>query len=93
MDSELTVAALRFEVYARDVLAPAIYPRAEPLRAEAFQCAEPVAYAEAVSADYRPAELGWRWGPVWSTAWFRVTGRVPNTIRTGSVMAPHQDEV
>src|SRR4029453_10741330 len=24
-----------------------------------------------------PVEVGWRWGPVWSTAWFRVRAGVP----------------
>ncbi len=80
MASDLQAAAHRFEVYARDVIAPAMFPLAEPLRAEAFQCAEPVPYDTAVRGEYRPVEPGWQWGPVWSTAWFRLSGRVPETM-------------
>jgi alpha-mannosidase len=38
---------------------------------------EPVPVAEALAADYSPARVGDRWGPAWSTAWFRLTGAVP----------------
>ncbi len=29
------------------------------------------------AARFEPVQPGWRWGPVWSSAWFRVRGRVP----------------
>jgi len=38
---------------------------------------EPVTFAEAARADYRPFRVGDRWGPPWSTTWFHVRGRVP----------------
>ncbi|MBU0640106.1 MAG: hypothetical protein KKB50_14670 [Planctomycetes bacterium] len=59
------------------VLKPAMYPVSTPLNVAAFQCPEPIPYAEAVQQSYQPVEVGWRWGPAWSTAWFRITGRVP----------------
>lgn len=30
-----------------------------------------------MTGDYEPVQAGWRWGPVWSTAWFRLRGRIP----------------
>ncbi|MBL9031781.1 MAG: alpha-mannosidase [Phycisphaerae bacterium] len=53
------------------------FTRVEPLHAEAFQSVDPLALAEARRAALRPVSPGWRWGPVWSFAWFRLTGRVP----------------
>lgn len=38
---------------------------------------EPVPIRDGLSADYRPAAVGDRWGPAWSTTWFKVTGVVP----------------
>ena len=77
MPGELQSAAQRFEVYAREVLEPAIYGPSVSLEAAVFQCPEPIGYAEAVQASYRPVEPGFGWGPAWSTAWFRLTGTVP----------------
>lgn len=34
---------------------------------------------EARSLSYRPVEIGLRWGPVWSIAWFRLTAHIPLT--------------
>ena len=38
---------------------------------------EPIPYADAVRASYRPFSIGDRWGPPWSTTWFHVEGEVP----------------
>jgi alpha-mannosidase len=37
--------------------------------------------AEAETLEYRPAELGERFGPLWATYWFRVRATVPETWR------------
>ena len=81
MRSELEAAAQRFAVFAGQVLEPAVYTDAAALDVSVFQCAEPVAYAEAVRSRTTPVPIGWRWGPVWSTAWFRLRGRVPAAWR------------
>jgi alpha-mannosidase len=39
---------------------------------------EPVPAAEAIAGEYRPAAVGDRWGPPWSTSWFHLTGAVPS---------------
>lgn len=36
---------------------------------------------EARSLSYHPVETGWRWGPVWSIAWFRLTASLPTTAQ------------
>lgn len=38
---------------------------------------EPVPFAEAAAADYRPFRVGEPWGRAWSTWWFDVRGTVP----------------
>jgi len=38
-----------------------------------------ISCAEARGLEYRRAELGERFGPLWATHWFRVTGTVPQT--------------
>ena len=74
MESDFERAARRFAVFASQVLEPAVFGPPVPLHAAAFQCDDPLPYAQALRGTYRPVPLGWRWGPVWSTAWFKLTG-------------------
>ncbi|MCA8973868.1 MAG: alpha-mannosidase, partial [Planctomycetes bacterium] len=69
--------AIRFEAFATEVLGPAVHVQRADLELAVWQTTEPVPLAMAVAADYRPIAPGFRWGPVWSTAWFRIRGRVP----------------
>jgi len=59
------------------VVEPARFRRVAELSAEVYQCAEPCSLAHATAATYRPVPLGFRWGPLWSTAWFRFTAELP----------------
>jgi alpha-mannosidase len=77
MFTELEQAAHRFSVFAQQVIEPAVYGAGAPLTPAVVQSAEPMSYAEARRREYRPVERGWCWGPVWATAWFRLTGTVP----------------
>jgi alpha-mannosidase len=70
----------RFEVFCREVIDPAVYPATTALDAGVFQCTDPVPFAAAAKAAYTPVKPGFQWGPVWSTAWFRITGRVPASM-------------
>ncbi|PZS19565.1 MAG: alpha-mannosidase [Pseudonocardiales bacterium] len=38
---------------------------------------EPVPVAQGLTAQYTPVRVGDRWGPPWSTTWFRLRGTVP----------------
>src|SRR5487761_349841 len=48
---------------------------------------EPVGYADAVRADFAPIRVGDSWGPPWSTTWFHVRGRVPDSYAGRGVVA------
>ncbi|MBI4879357.1 MAG: alpha-mannosidase [Planctomycetes bacterium] len=75
--SDRDFAALRFEAFGNEVLAPAVHPLRAPLQVEVFQTPERVTLALAEQAAYTPVAPGFRWGPAWSTAWFKVRGQVP----------------
>ncbi|ONI84818.1 alpha-mannosidase [Saccharothrix sp. ALI-22-I] len=57
---------------------PAKYKASVPLQVEVWHVPdEPVPVGAALAADYGPFEVGQRWGPPWSTSWFRLRGTVP----------------
>ncbi len=73
-------AASRFKAFVEETLAAAVCRISEPLTAEVFQTPDRITVAEALRGAYRPVQVGWRWGPLWSSAWFRVKGRVPEAM-------------
>ncbi len=81
----LQYSALGFETFADEVLRPAVTVAREPLRAAMWQPASAIdaraARKPVFRRKYRAVEIGTRWGPVWSTAWFRLEGRVPAAMR------------
>lgn len=53
-----------------------------PLEVTAWRApGEPVPFDEARAHEYAPISPGERWGPAWSTWWFRVRGTVPESAR------------
>lgn len=66
---------------ARDLnerLMPQMYSARHALTVEAWEVpGEPVPFAEAVAAVYRPLSVGDHYGRPWGTTWFRVSGQVP----------------
>jgi alpha-mannosidase len=77
-DRELVEARLRRAL--RERIRPAIHPEAVPLTIEAWTApGEPVAFAEAIAADYRPFSVGEGWARAWGTTWMRLTGTVPES--------------
>lgn len=67
----------RVQKYLNEVIVNAIYGSQTPVNIAVFQCADPIPYAEAVTKAFTPVSLGFRFGPKWSTAWFKITGTVP----------------
>ena len=66
----------------RQRIRPAIYGEAAPLSIDVWHApGEPVPTAEALAADYKPAEIGDKWGSPWGTSWFRLTGEIPAAWR------------
>jgi len=62
------------------VLKPLAFRASMPLEVQSVAVAGRVSLAEAVEAlRARPesVSLGFRWGPVWSTRWFRLFGSIP----------------
>jgi alpha-mannosidase len=67
------------EEFLREVLAPAVYPHRVPLDVSARPLeGEPEPPARAVAGPFAPFAVGDRWGGMWSTTWFRFSGRVPD---------------
>ncbi len=57
------------------------------LHASVYQCSEPCTYAQARGQAFTPVEAGFRWGPVWSTAWFHLEGDYPAEWAGSTVVA------
>jgi alpha-mannosidase len=85
MQTQGQAAAARLKPFVEEVLAPRVCPISHPLTAEVFQTPDRITPAEASRGQYKPVQLGWHWGPVWSTAWFRVRGQVPREMAGGRV--------
>ncbi|MFF0431522.1 alpha-mannosidase [Streptomyces sp. NPDC004327] len=78
MHSRQRLVEQRLKRVLTERIRPAVHARAVPLRVEIWDVpGEPVPLAEGLAAPYRPVSVGHRWGPAWSTSWFKVTGRVP----------------
>lgn len=71
----------RFQTFFRDAVEPLVWPIAAPARAEAARLpnpkADPITAEAAERLTYSPVDLPWRWGPKWSTTWFRVSAEIP----------------
>jgi alpha-mannosidase len=74
---DLQYAAIRFESFVSEVLLPAAFAERHALAVSAWQTPERVTPGHAFGQAFEPVELGWRWGPAWSTAWFRLRGTMP----------------
>jgi alpha-mannosidase len=77
MKRQIELITRRLEVFNRDVVAPSVYSDAVPLEVGAHQSETPIPFAEARGREFTPVTTGWRWGPVWSTCWFRLRGSLP----------------
>ena len=85
---DLEYAALRFETFADDVLRPVVTPMVAPLEITVAQFEDRPTHDQirALSEDeFSEVQTGWRWGPVWSTAWFRLRGNLPASMAGRSV--------
>jgi len=60
-----------------DELKAQFWVEQHPLRVSVFQSQEPIPFTEAVQQQFTPIELGFHWGPQWSTAWFHLQGTYP----------------
>ncbi|MFF8375864.1 alpha-mannosidase [Streptomyces sp. NPDC015661] len=78
MHSKRRLIEQRLKRVLTERIRPTVHARTVPLRAEIWNApGEPVPVAAGLAAPYRPVQVGHRWGPAWSTSWFKITGRVP----------------
>ncbi|MEE4543132.1 glycoside hydrolase family 38 C-terminal domain-containing protein [Streptomyces sp. V4-01] len=78
MHSDPAVTENRLDRVLTQRIKPAVHARSTPLTVEIWNVrGEPVPVADGINAAYTPARVGDRWGPAWSTSWFRVSGTVP----------------
>ncbi|TQJ31215.1 alpha-mannosidase [Microbacterium sp. SLBN-146] len=80
MGADLDVGRLRVRLdrAISDVIEPATVARRAPLTTAVWAIeGEPLPFSAVANAEFTPIAPGTPWGPPWSTAWFRVTGRVP----------------
>ena len=72
--------AIRAEEFCTSVLMPLATPQRHALEVSVAQMPRRVSPSDGLREVQRRGkgvDIGFRWGPVWSTAWFRVRGRVP----------------
>ena len=70
-------AALRFLAFADELLAAGLFRRRVRLDVSIHQTEQRVALDQARRGVFGPVAPGLRWGPAWSTAWFRIRGVRP----------------
>ena len=69
-EARITKALRRIEAW--------LHPESAPISVEAWAVGgEPVPFEQARQAEYEPAGVGYNWGPLWDTTWFRIRGEVP----------------
>lgn len=89
MHDRTALIEMRIERFIRERLAPAVYRARQPLEISAWEApGEPVTFAEARDADYRPFAIGTPWGRAWGTTWFAVSGEIPGAWRDASGALP-----
>ena len=78
MHDDRAVVEKRIERELWQRVLPHVYSRRLPLTIAAWDVpGEPVSYEHAAAQQYRPFEVGERWGRPWGTTWFRLSGEVP----------------
>src|SRR5436853_1944874 len=58
-----------------------IYPRRAPVGLKVYSAPDRIPFDEALRGEYRAAQVGEQFGPVWSTHWFRVDISIPDDWR------------
>ncbi|MDQ1136090.1 alpha-mannosidase [Microbacterium sp. SORGH_AS 1204] len=89
MHDRTALIEMRIERFIRERLVPAVYRTRHPLDVSAWEApGEPVTFAEAQDADYRPFAIGTPWGRAWGTTWFAVSGEIPAAWRDADGTLP-----
>lgn len=82
---DLTLA--RVERFIHTELLPRIWAQQIPMQAAVYRPDGALPAEEALQRDYSPIQPGYTWGPIWTDAWFRLTGVIPPEWRGQTVCA------
>ncbi|HZQ07298.1 MAG TPA: glycoside hydrolase family 38 C-terminal domain-containing protein [Anaerolineae bacterium] len=73
---EITLKRIK-KFLSQDEFGGKIYPERAPVQLSVYSAPDRISYAEAMHGTYRPAHVGEKFGPLWSTHWFRVEFDIP----------------
>ena len=76
MQKHLQLTRRRIQQFVPD-LSALVYPLRFPVTLSVFHAPGRIACDEALRGDYQPLAVGDRFGPLWSTHWIHVTGKIP----------------
>lgn len=77
MKKHHALTSKRLLQFMRQVLEPRIYETIEAIPVDAAYFEDPVTFGTAIAAGYERQTVPFRWGPAWSTAWFRLEFSLP----------------
>lgn len=83
---EILIAIRRIEQFNRRAM-KAIVQETVPLEASFARSSEPVRFEHRTKLAYSSIEVGEVWGKTWESAWFRLTGDIPNSYSGKPVVA------
>lgn len=78
--------AIRAEEFCNSALRPLAWHARQLLTVEVAHYPQRVPHTQATRSKIRQVETGYRWGPIWSTAWFRLRGRLGRDFRGERVL-------
>ena len=88
VEPEITIK--RLEVFAREVLAHRIFTSSHAIECAVLRHSDPhapiPAIASIASGVFEPVAPPWKWGPKWSTAFFRINAEIPAEFRVASAV-------
>lgn len=76
----------RFEKF-RDRIAHRILIDTVPLKAEYYNCGEPVAFSNRLDGKYEKINSGEIWGQAWQSGWFHLEGIIPKNWSDKKIVA------
>ena len=76
MQKHLQLTRQRAQNFAA-LLEQRFYTERAPVALAVFSAPGRISYAEAMQGEYRPAQVGEKFGPLWSTHWFRIALEIP----------------
>lgn len=63
---------------AQSLIMNRLYARHTPVNLSVFSAPDRIPYTQAMKGQYRTASVGEKFGPLWSTHWFKVDIRIPS---------------